>query len=40
MVTHHDAETNKKITLHSGDDFHKNYNQDRPTHFRVTLRKK
>lgn len=40
IVTHHDSETGKKITLHTDDDFHKNYNQERPTHFRVRLRKK
>jgi hypothetical protein len=40
IVTHHDSETNKRIKLHTGDDFHKNYDQDRPTHFRVRLRKK
>ncbi len=39
VVTHHDSETDKKIKLHTGDDFHKNYDQERPTHFRARLRK-
>ena len=40
IVTHHDSETGEEIELHTGDDFHKNYDQERPTHFRVRLRNK
>lgn len=38
-VTHHDAETGKKIHLHTGKDWDMNYDQEKPTYFRAKLRK-
>jgi hypothetical protein len=37
-VTHHDGVTGRKIPLHTGDDWHKNFDTDRQTVFRARLK--